>query len=265
MSMNIGWVGLGNIGTGMVKQALAAGHQVTAYARGAGLGEVQAAGAKTSADHAAVAAQSDILGLCVFSDAQLREVLFDGGALAAMRSGAVVAIHTTGAPGLAREIGARAPVGVGVLDATFSGGAVQVAAGELVLMVGGEADAIDRARPLLETYANKIHHVGPLGQGQTLKLLNNLLFAANLQYAAEILKIAEQQGLKSWEVARIIQDCSGASYSMGLFQAQAPVAQMLAATKPYMEKDVATAASVAAEAGIDFAAFAPTVRYFEKD
>lgn len=262
--MDIGWVGLGSVGTGMVARALAAGHRVTAYARGKGLEQARADGAQTTTDYAALAAQSDVLGICLFSDVQLRDVLFDGGALAAMRPGSVVAIHTTGAPGLAREIGARAPAGVGVLDATFSGGPVQVAAGELVLMVGGEAEAIERARPLLETYASKIHHVGPLGHGQTLKLLNNLLFAANLQYAAEILKIAEQQGFKSWEAARIIQDCSGASYSMGIFQAPAPVAQVLASTQRYMEKDVSTAASAAAEAGIDFAAFAPTVRYFDK-
>jgi 3-hydroxyisobutyrate dehydrogenase len=262
--MHVGWVGLGSIGTNMVAQALAAGHQVTAYARGKGLAAAEAAGAKATSDYAALAAQSDILGVCVFSDAQLRELLFDGGALAALRPGAILVIHTTGAPDQAQDIGRRAPPGVAVLDATFSGGPVQVLAGELTLMIGGEAEAIDRARPLLQTYANRIHHVGALGQGQKLKLLNNLVFAANVQHAAEILKIAEQQGFETWEAARIIQDCSGASFAMAMFQARAPSSRVLVGVGPYMEKDVAVAASNAAAAGIDFAAFASTADYFRK-
>lgn len=262
--MNIGWVGLGGIGTGMVVRALAGGHKVTAYARGAGLAEAQAAGAQISTDYTALAAGSDVLGLCVFSDAQLCEVLFDGGALAALRPGAVLAIHTTGAPDLAHEIGARAPAGVSVLDATFSGGPVQARAAELVLIVGGESEAVARARALFDCYASKIHHVGALGQGQTLKLWNNLIFAANLHYAAELLKIAEQHGCDPWEVAGIIQDCSGASFAMDLFKAQAPVSRMLEYARPYVEKDVAAAVSSAAAAGIAIDAFAPTVAYFRK-
>lgn len=261
--MKIGWIGLGSIGAGMAKQALAAGHRVTAYARGAGLAEVEAAGASTAGDYAAIAAASEVLGICVYSDAQLRELLFDHGALAAMRSGSVVAIHTTGSPDLAREIGAQAPGGVAVIDATFSGGPADVAARRLALMIGGDAEAIERARPRLECYADRIHHVGPLGQGQTMKLLNNLLFAANLQNAAEILRVAERQGLDTAECARILQDCSGASYASALF-GHAPVDTMLGASRPYLEKDVATALASARDAGIDTRAFAATEAYFAK-
>jgi 3-hydroxyisobutyrate dehydrogenase len=262
--MHIGWVGLGSIGAGMVTQALKAGLQVTVYARGQGLEQVEAAGAAVSSDYAALAAECDVLGLCVFSDAQLREVLFEGGALSAMRPGTVVAIHTTGSPDLAREIGARAPEGVSVLDATFSGGPAQVAAGELTLMVGGEAEGLERARPLLEIYANKIHHVGALGKGQTIKLLNNLIFASNVQHAAEVLATAEQQGFDTWQAARIFQDCSGSSFAMGMFQAQAPSSRVLTGVKPYLQKDVATAVSSAAAAGIDLGAFASTADYYRK-
>ena len=261
--VNIGWVGLGGIGTGMVVRALAGGHAVTVHARGAGLAEARAAGARVDSDYAALAAGSDVLGLCVFNDAQLREVLFDGGALAALRPGATLVIHTTGAPDLTREIGARAPVGVDVLDANFSGSAAQARAAELVLIVGGESAAVVRARPLFNCYASKIHHVGALGQGQTVKLLNNLIFAANLQSAAEILKLAEQQGFDSCEVAGIFQDCSGASFAMGLFQARAPVSRMLENARPYVEKDVAAAVSNAQAAQIAIEAFAPTVAYFQ--
>jgi 3-hydroxyisobutyrate dehydrogenase len=262
--MHIGWAGLGMIGTEMVLQAMGAGHQVTVYARGAGLDQVKAAGARVVSDYASLAAECDILGLCVFSDAQLRDVLFEGGALAAMRPGSVVAIHTTGAPDATREIGARAPAGVAVLDATFSGGPVQVRAAELTLMVGGDAEGLERARPLFETYANKIHHVGELGRGQTLKLLNNLMFAANVHYSAEILAAAERQGFDSWQAARILQECSGASFAMNMFRAEVPSSRILTGVRPYLEKDVSTAVSSAQAAGIDLSAFAPTADFFGK-
>ncbi len=260
--MQIGWVGLGSIGTGMAKQALAAGHNVTVYARGRGLPELSAAGATSSDDYTAIAAQSDILGLCVYSDPQLREVLF-AGALAAMRPGAILVIHTTGSPALAREIGALAPAGVSVIDATFSGGPVEVAAGTLTLITGGEAAAIERARPLIGTYGGTIHHVGPLGHGQMVKLLNNLLFASNVQSAAQILRMAEQQQLDTQLIARIIQDCSGASFAAKLFGG-ASIDAIDGITRPYLEKDVATALSSARQAGIDTTAFAATEAYFAK-
>ena len=261
--MKIGWVGLGSIGTGMVKQALAAGHEVCVYARGQGLDEVKAAGATSVRDYAAVAAQSELFGLCVFNDAQVREVMYDGGALAALKPGAVVVSHTTGSPDLVRELGARAPDGVSVIDATFSGGPVDVAAGKLAIMVGGDEAAVERARPLISTYADRIHHVGPLGHGQMVKLLNNLLFAANLQNAAEILRVADKQGLDTATCARILQDCSGASYASALFQ-RAPVDQMLKGAWTYLVKDVATALTTAKGSGIDTAPFASTEAYFAK-
>ncbi len=262
--MKIGWIGLGLIGTQMVKRALAAGHQVSVYARGKGLAEIEAAGAGISSHYSDLAADNDVFAMCVFNDVQMREVLFDRGALAAMRPGSTLVIHTTGSPDLAREIGKRAPDGVAVLDATFSGGPAQVAAGELTLMIGGEPETIECARPLLQTYAQRIHHVGTLGHGQMLKLLNNLLFAANLQNVAEILRIAEQQGFDTSVCAGVFQDCSGASFAASLFRAKAPVDAVLTRTRPYLVKDVATALSCAAEAGIDTSAFASTAAYFKQ-
>lgn len=260
--MNIGWIGLGSIGTNMVRRALGAGHHVTVFARGKGLDEVEAAGAKVCPDYPALAADCDFLGLCVFSDAQLRSALFEAGALAAMRAGSVVFIHTTGAPDLAREIGENAPTGVKVLDATFSGSAADVLARELTLVVGGEADALGLTRPIFETYASSIHHVGPLGNGQMLKLLNNLLFATNLRNAAELLRIAETQGFECRDVADVIQLCSGGSYAMRSFQSGRSLAAAMAASRPYLEKDVTTVAAIAAKAGIDISALSQTVDYF---
>lgn len=262
--MQIGWIGLGSIGTQMVKRLLDARLNVTVYARGAGLADVVAGGAEQSSDYAAIAAHSDFLILCVYNDAQLADVLFDKGALAAMRPGSVVIIHTTGSPDFAKEIAANAPAGVAVLDACFSGGPTVTAAGQLTLMVGGEREILEKATPLLRNYAANIHHVGPLGQGQVLKLLNNLLFATNLMNAAELLRLAEQQGFDTSVVAQVFGRCSSASYALELFKNPAPVAAIMANTRPYLEKDVATAFATSVAAGINISAFAPTADYFER-
>ena len=161
-------------------------------------------GANLMSDYRALAASSRVLAVCLFSDHQVRSVLFDEGALAALPPGSMLVIHTTGSPELAREIGAKAPAGVAVLDATFSGGAAAVLAGELTVMVGGQVTAVEQARPLFTAYSQNIFHVGSLGSGQVVKLLNNLLFATNIMNAAEILKIAQAMGFQSSEVAGVI-------------------------------------------------------------
>lgn len=261
--MNIGWVGLGSIGARMVKRLLAAGLPVTVYSRGAGLPEVTANGAKEQPDYARLASDSDLLVLCVYDDDQARSVLFDNGALAALQPGSVLALHTTGSPGLMRELGGKAPQDVQVLDVTFSGGPADVEAGELTLMVGGEVDALEKARAAFETYASRIYRVGPLGHGQVVKLMNNLLLGTNMMNAVEMLRMAEDFGFETATVAQIIQASSGASFAMRLFQNQ-PVSKILDASRHYLEKDVAVALAAAKEAGLDVSAFATTANYFSK-
>jgi len=260
--MKIGWIGLGEIGTRMVKRLLAAGHEVTVYARGAGLEEAKAAGASTQSDYAALAADSEILTVCVYADEQVRGILFENGALGAMQPGSILAIHTTGSPTVALEAGERAPAGVSVLDATFSAGPDDVSCGKAVMMVGGDVETLEKAKPAFGAYAGEIHHVGPLGAGQTIKLFNNLLFAANLMNTVELLQLAERQGLDTKTIAKVLQGCSGGSYAMRLFQA-VPVDEMMTRARPYLEKDVSTAIETAKEGGLDVSAFVATQAYFQ--
>jgi 3-hydroxyisobutyrate dehydrogenase-like beta-hydroxyacid dehydrogenase len=259
--MQLGWIGLGSVGAKMVAAALARGHEVAAYARGVGQDAAARAGARLVKDYRAIAEACEVLGVCVFSDAQLKAALIESGALAALRPGAVVAVHTTGSPKLARELGGLAPKGVEILDACFSGSAEDAARGELTLMVGGTQEALERARPALSAYASRIHLVGPLGSGQTLKLLNNLLFAANLRNAAEIIGLARSQGLDPVAAAKVIQASSGASMTMGLF-VDAPPEQILEGARPYMTKDVRAAEAAARDAGLDLSSFRPVLDYF---
>lgn len=263
--MRIGWIGLGAIGTNMVLRAMGQRQDVMVFFRGKGLNAVIAAGAATCDNYRALAAQSDILTLCLFDDAQVRSVLFDDGALAAMTPGSILAIHTTGSPDLAREVGEKAPAGVFVIDAAFSGGPHAVLAGELTAMIGGEASAVERVRPLIASYAHRIHHVGPLGHGQTIKLLNNLLFATNLKNAAALLEIAEGQGFTIADIVPILSACSGDSYALNLFRSGIPIDQALARSWAFVSKDVATVAASAKDAGLDLGSFAPTLDFFAKD
>jgi 3-hydroxyisobutyrate dehydrogenase len=200
----------------------------------------------------------------VFNDDQLRDILFDQGALAAMRPGSVLAVHVTGSPALRGEIQDRAPQGVDVLDATFSGSLAAVQKGALTLMVGGSAEALERMRAAFETYASNIFHVGKLGDAQVLKLLNNLVLAANMMNAAELLKVGADYGLDPRTVASVVQTCSGGSVAMGIF-AQRDVAEGLESARKYMTKDVREAVLAAKDAGLDIAAFGETVGYWRED
>ena len=101
-----------------------------------------------------------------------------------------------------------------------------------------------------------------MGAAQIVKLLNNLLFATNLMNAAELLTVAEAQGLDTREVARVIQSASGQSYAMGLFSESASVAEIMTLVQPYAEKDVALALAAVREVGLDVVPFQRTEDYF---
>lgn len=259
--MNIGFIGLGEIGTEMVKRLCGADFPVTVYPRGTGLADARQAGATECANYAALAAESDALIVIVFNDDQLRDILFGQGALAAMRPGSVLAVHVTGSPALRGEIQQRAPQGVDVLDATFSGSVSAVRKGVLTLIVGGAADTLERLRPMFSAYASNIFHVGKLGDAQVLKLLNNLVLAANMMNAAELLKVGESYGLDPKTVASVLQTCSGASTAMGIF-AQREIDEAMESAGKYMAKDIKEAVAAAGDVGLDLVAFGETIDYW---
>jgi 3-hydroxyisobutyrate dehydrogenase-like beta-hydroxyacid dehydrogenase len=110
-----------------------------------------------------------------------------------MTPGSVIAIHSTVHPDTCRELAKNAEShGVSVIDAPVSGGGGAAAEGRLLVMVGGDAEVVERCRPVFETYADPVVHLGDLGSGQTTKLLNNLLFTANLGTAAATLSLANE-------------------------------------------------------------------------
>jgi 3-hydroxyisobutyrate dehydrogenase len=162
----------------------------------------------------------DLLATCVFDADDTRDVLFGpGGAVHSMPTGAIVMCHSTVSPQEIQDIGREAAdrFGLRVLDAPVTGGAPKAAAGELVVMVGGDEATYRDAAPVIATYSNLAVHVGPLGAGQQAKLLNNALLAAHIGIAHDLFDVAGNLGLDTAALGQILRNGSGRSYGLDLF------------------------------------------------
>ena len=210
--MRVGFIGLGSQGGPMARRIVEGGFETTLWARRqASLEPYADTAAKTAASPAELAAASDLVCLCVVGDDDVREVLYgENGVLAGMASGGVVAIHSTVHPDTCREVAEKAGAqGVSVIDAPVSGGGPAVEEGKLLVMVGGEEDVVERCRPVFATYADPIVHLGPLGSGQVTKILNNLLFTANLGSAVSTLELGKSLGIAGDRLAPARSRSSG--------------------------------------------------------
>lgn len=242
----MGVVGTGEMGRPVLDRLVAAGHRVSAYARRSETRhELASTGVEVVSSVADLGRDCEFVLIYVYSDEQVREVVFEGGLATAMVPGAIVVVHTTGSPATMQAIGAQ---GCAVVDAPGSGGPMQAATGALTLFAGGEAEHVARCRPVFAAYANNVIHFGPLGAGQKVKLLNNLLFGAHLQLALEAARVAEAFHIDVSEMARALGDCSGASYAVNLVAAMGSEA-LLQAAGPFVRKDVQVARLAAAEIG----------------
>ncbi|WP_276529340.1 NAD(P)-binding domain-containing protein [Candidatus Frankia nodulisporulans] len=250
--LRVGFVGVGSVGRPMLEQVVRAGHEVSFHARRPEVArEVAVCGATSVASPAELGAALDVAVVCVFSDAQVHEVCGgDDGLLATLPAGSTLVIHTTCSPETPTELARVGQArGVSVLDAAFSGGPADAAAGRVTLLVGGEVAVLERVRPVLASYASPILHVGGLGDGQRVKLVNNALFGANVALVAEAERLAGELGIDPARAIEAIGHCSGASYALGTVRAAGSSAGLHAAAGRYIAKDVATAKQLAAAAG----------------
>jgi 3-hydroxyisobutyrate dehydrogenase len=207
--MKVGWIGLGAMGLPMASCLAQAGHYVAGYdvdeSRMAGLVAAEGRAVRSAAE---AALGAEVLVLMVATPAQVEAVLFgEGAAAAGLRTGAIVLVMATVGPAEVRSLADRlATAGITVVDAPVSGGTARAATGDLLVMVGGAPEAVERLRPLLDAMAGKWTLVGPNpGDGQNLKMVNQLLCGVHIAAAAEALALAEALGLDpaaSWEVVR---------------------------------------------------------------
>jgi 3-hydroxyisobutyrate dehydrogenase len=198
MTERVGFVGLGIMGRGMAANVLKAGFPLTVWNRTHARGEpLVAAGATLAESPAGLAAASDIIITCVSDTPDVQEVILGAqGVIHGARPGSLVIDMSTISPGATREIAAAlAAKGVAMLDAPVSGGSEGAAKGTLSMMVGGGAEAVARALPVLQAMGQRITHVGPHGAGQTVKLVNQVIVVGNCLAMAEGLMLAQAGGV----------------------------------------------------------------------
>lgn len=217
--MRVGFIGLGSQGAPMARRIVEADHPLTVWARRPEAVESFADTAATVArTPEELAANSDVVCLCVVSDADVEGVIMrDDGVLAGLAAGGVIAIHSTVHPDTCHRVSSHAAaVGVHVVDAPVSGGGIAAAEGKLLVMVGGEDTVVDRVRPVFAAYADPVLHLGALGSGQMAKLLNNLLFTAQITVATETYEFAARLGMDRIAMAEVLANGSGASRAAGI-------------------------------------------------
>ncbi|HTA69122.1 MAG TPA: 2-hydroxy-3-oxopropionate reductase [Bryobacteraceae bacterium] len=194
----IGFIGLGIMGRPMAKNLLKAGHQLIVHdvVRGS-VDEVVANGAARGASSSDVASKSEIV-ITMLPDGPDVEaaVLGPGGVLEGARKGGILVDMSSISPMVSQKIGAAcAAKGVEFLDAPVSGGEPKAIDGTLAIMVGGEAGAFEKVKPILEKMGSSVLLTGPVGAGNVTKLANQIMVACNIAAMGEALVLATRAGL----------------------------------------------------------------------
>jgi 3-hydroxyisobutyrate dehydrogenase len=208
-SMRVGFVGLGTMGGAMAANAARAGFAVTAWNRTPGRAtELLDLGVSMASSPAAVAAASDVVITIVSDTPDVDVVLFGPeGVAEGATEGSLVIDMSTISPSATRDFSERlAAKGVAMLDAPVSGGSEGAKKGTLSIFVGGEASDLDRARPVLESLGTTITHVGPIGSGQAVKAVNQVILAGTYLGVAEGIVLAMKAGL---DVDQVVGALSG--------------------------------------------------------
>lgn len=216
--VNIGWIGLGAMGAPMAGLLARSGYDVTAYdINAAAMTALSVDGALAAQTATDAASQADVLAIMVATAQQAEEVLFgNGNAAESLQSGAIVLVMSTVGPkpveAWAQRLGQS---GVSVVDAPVSGGAARAAAGDLLMMVSGTEAAVAIVRPLLQVLSRTSPLVGPEpGDGQKVKLVNQLLCGVHIAVAAEALAFAESLGLDAGFTWQVIRHGAAASFML---------------------------------------------------
>ena len=251
--MRVGFIGLGSQGAPMARRIVDAGYPVTLWARRpATLEPFADTPAKVAGSPADLAASSDLVCVCVVSDADVEEVVAgERGVLAGLGAAGVIAVHSTVHPDTCRRLAGQAEAqGMRLIDAPVSGGGPAAAEGRLLVMAGGDAETVEYCRPVLATYGDPVVHLGPVGSGQLTKLLNNLLFTAHLATAASALALGQALGVDPGRLADVMSHGSANSFALArIGDAGGTLDRIAAFAGPLLQKDVRLMAEIAAAAG----------------
>lgn len=254
MKPTVGFIGLGLMGKPMAHNVLRAGFPLVVWNRTRVKAEdLVRAGAKLAASPRETAAQADVLITIVSDPPALEEVLWGAqGALDGLRAGSLLIDSSTVSPEMARRLaGGCAARHVDFLDAPVTGGTWGAEKGELVFMIGGKAEVLERAKPVLEAMGKRFFLLGPNGAGQTVKLGMNLLLALEVNAFAEALALVTAAGVPAERLVEVMQSSMGRS---PLLDVKAPLILKgeFPASFPLrlMHKDIRLALELAKEYGV---------------
>jgi 3-hydroxyisobutyrate dehydrogenase len=215
--MRVGFVGLGQMGLPMARNLLKAGFPLIVHNRSRGKADALAAeGAQVATSPAEVAAECDLFLSCVPRPPDVEKVfLGEDGAVSTARRGQVLCDMSTVDPDTHRRIAAAtAARGAAYLDAPISGGTSGAREATLSIMVGGSAEAFERARPAFEAMGKSIYHIGPVGAGATVKLVNQMMGAIANCAVVEGLVLGTKAGIEPQLLVDIVSRSSGNSAAL---------------------------------------------------
>ncbi|QJR12416.1 2-hydroxy-3-oxopropionate reductase [Usitatibacter rugosus] len=218
MATKVAFLGLGVMGFPMAGHLKAKGYDVIVYNRSAEKAKqwVEKHGGQSAATPAAAAKDCDFVMMCVGNDKDLLEVAGGkDGALSGMKKGAILVDHTTASADAARKIYADAKSkGISFIDAPVSGGQAGAENGKLTVMCGGDAEAFEKAKPVMDSYGKAVTLMGASGAGQLTKMVNQICIAGLVQALSEGIAFAEKAKLDPSLVLDVISKGAAQSWQM---------------------------------------------------
>ena len=241
----IGFIGAGRMGQPMIGHVARNGYGVSVYdIDPAKKGIVESKGGQW-VDLATLAKTSDIVLICVGYDRELRQLLSEGGALASLAKGSIVAVLSTVHPKTVVELAAMgAELGIHVVDSTVCRGGQAADAGTLLSFVGGDAQVVARLEPVLKCYSKDVAHTGPVGTAQVAKAANNMIMWSCLIANHEALALAQRYGMDPEKLRETLLMSSAENYVLHNWKVN---------TMAWAEDDMEIVQAMAAEKGIGLA------------
>ncbi len=266
MTLKIGYIGLGIMGKPMARNIMKAGYEVVVHNRSReSVNELVSAGAIEAHSPAEVAGQVDIVftNLPDSPDVEL-VAIGNQGIIEGAHSGLIIIDNSTIKPATARMIGGKlAENGVQMLDAPVSGGDIGAINGTLTIMVGGPAEALEKAMPVLHAIGKTITHVGGLGDGQIAKAANQIMVAAQMVAMGELLILAQKAGADPQKVVQAIRGGAAGCWTLDNKPQRLFAGNRQPGFKAYMQaKDLGIVMDTAREYGVSLPSSAVNTQLF---
>ncbi len=236
MSHTIAFIGLGNMGLPMARNLLAAGHAVRGFDLvAAALEQLAAAGGLIAVSAADAVAGADVVITMLPASKHVEQCYLPaGGILDTAAPGTLLVDCSTISPDSARRVAAQAAErGFDMIDAPVSGGTAGARDGKLTFMVGGDAAAVERARPLLEIMGRAVFHAGGHGAGQAVKVCNNMLLGIQMIGTCEAIRLGIANGLDPKVVSDVMRQSSGHNWVLDVYNPCPGVMEGVPASREY--------------------------------